>query len=261
MPPNGSGNQALIARLRTLLDSTLLPLATSLGTTPASLRAGLGAAALVLAVHAALGRGGARVVGGVGAAGEGPGAAAGGGDVSRGGDAAAQQPGGRTQGSAGGGGGGRKGGGLLRVSIATPGLVVRSAAEGGASVDMSVGAPGLDEAGAQAVARLVASGCDVYLITQQAAAEAATPEAGTQGPGVAAAVEACLPVEQRHRSLVCSTMTGRIALVRQLGADIHLDACADVAAELGRLRVPCLHVAAGGAGLGAWVDAQLEFKA
>ena len=42
----------------------------------------------------------------------------------------------------------------------------RPAAEGGASVDMSVGAPGLDEAGAQAVARLIASGCDVYLITQ-----------------------------------------------------------------------------------------------
>ena len=247
--PHGNStnsNQALLARLRSLFDATLLPLATSLGTTPASLRAGLGAAALVLALHAALGRAGTRL-GGVDRGGEG---AAGGGDVSRGGDAAAREgsgpSGGRAHGPAGGASVGRKAG-VLRVSIATPGLLVTSQ---GGSADVAVASSSLDEKGTAAVARLVAAGCDVYLITQLQA----TTTLHTQR---IAAVDACLPAAQRHRSLVCSTQAGRIALVRQLGADCHLDAAADVAAELGRLRVPCVHVTAGAAGLSDWVEGHL----
>lgn len=83
---------------------------------------------------------------------------------------------------------------------------------------------------AAALGSLLAPGRRAHLITllpdarAEAGAAGLLESAGLVGPGGV----------PRHRALFCTTRVGSLALARQLAADLHVEGCADTAAELRR---------------------------
>jgi len=135
-----------------------------------------------------------------------------------------------------------------RLSLSTPGLLFNSAAAG---VAVAPGAPPeLAPGGKAALRALLAPGQqrDLFLITLL------QPVAGVTEAQQAEALTAALVAEgllgsgagqlPPHRSLVCSTHVGRVALVRQLATELHVEACAETVAELSRFGVRLQHLSA-----------------
>ena len=182
--------QALLAA-----DAAAASAAAAAGCSPRALKACVGTALALVAVHHLLtSRRGAAEVAPVGAPGDGPALAApqGARAAPPAAAAAARPP--------------------ARVCVATPGVVFAGPAD-----VLAEGAPAIAEHAARAVAALAAL-TDVYLITQVAPGEgAARAEAAARESLVAAGVvgsgSGAVPP---HRALFCTTHVGRIALVRQV---------------------------------------------
>jgi len=150
-----------------------------------------------------------------------------------------------------------------RLSLSTAGVLL----EGGSA---GVTPPLRLVAGAkEALAVLLTGGAgegvpvELHLITRLAlqpgvseAAQADELSAFLASEGVVGEGRGRLPA---HRSLVCSTHVGRVALVRQLAADLHVEACADTVAELSRFGIRLQQLAnsasAGPGELSRWLTA------
>jgi len=286
-----------VARVKAWLDRYLVSLAASLGTTPSSVRAGLGAAVIALALHAALLRAKQEQQheqGGSGAAG-GERTTPDGGLQAEGTGQEAQQRGpGRpgatttTRAAAVAAAAAGRSAHLPRVvSLSVAGVLVSftalttlpapqvaaattaAAATGseasshgtGSAAETAVEGFMIHTAGCAAVARLLSAGVDVYLITLLPPTHSTAAQADAVNAALGAACG--LPQEQCHRCLTCTTAAGALALARQLAADAHVEACGEIAQEMARLRLPHVNISAGTGdgsghqGLCNWVDALL----
>ena len=145
-----------------------------------------------------------------------------------------------------------------RVCVATPGVIFAGPAD-----TLVEGAQSLAEHAARAVAALAAV-ADVYLITQvepgdgAARAEAAARQSLTAAGVVGSGIGAVPP----HRALFCTTHVGRIALARQVRTrrgccstsakdspqvvtdtqGVHVDGCTEAVRELARFGTRLVHV-------------------
>ena len=225
------------------MSSWLQLLLEALGGAPAPVRVALGTALLALTLQRLLRRGGAPALAA-------PAAAGGAGDGRLPAAAAQAQP--------------ASFGGLpRRLSLSTAGILFEGESAG-------VKPPLRLVAGArEALGALLAGGAgevvpvELHLITRLAlqpgvdeAAQAEAVATFLAQEGVVGEGKGRLPP---HRSLVCTTHVGRVALVRQLAAELHVEACADTVAELSRFGIRLQQLpnssAAGPGELGRWLSA------
>lgn len=124
--------------------------------------------------------------------------------------------------------------GVGRVTLATQGVLFSG---GSREVPQATAAIAADAADAL---KQIAKSAEVYLITQVGSDDAEKAVmAALQAAGVVGSGCGCVPA---HKVLFCSTDIGRIALVRQITPDLHVDASADIVKELARFGTRLLHV-------------------
>jgi hypothetical protein len=129
--------------------------------------------------------------------------------------------------------------GVRKVTISAPGVLLEQLAPAQLQESATL-LPGVGQ-----ILQELASLADVYVITHveddvgQAAVQGALDAAGLVGPGEGRV--------RAHKLLFCSSIEGKVSMVRQLEPDLHVDAAAATVQELRRFMPQLLHVAGGAA--------------